>query len=266
MERKEKEIFKKYLPKNSVDYCFHFWENHRIQFTISAPRKGIYGNYKFRDGIHHISVNGNLNPEAFLVTYLHEVAHLLVRTNHRGRVLPHGNEWKSLFRQVLLPMIEAEVFRDDIRKALINHLNSPKATSCSDPVLHGVLMHPQEHEGEEKVVISNIVPLQLFEHEGMVFQLKKKLRTRFECIEISTGRTLLFSGFSRVIPMEKQDECLTTGSSKLLQTIREGDYFFYQGSKYQVMQHRRTRSVCRQVATGSLFLFSQSLALGDGEN
>ncbi|HAD34265.1 MAG TPA: hypothetical protein DCF44_07170 [Chitinophagaceae bacterium] len=44
-----------------------------------------------------MSVNGNLNSYHFLITLLHEIAHMLVWEQFRNRVKPHGLEWKHVF-------------------------------------------------------------------------------------------------------------------------------------------------------------------------
>jgi hypothetical protein len=52
-----------------------------------------------------ITVNVNLNPYNFLVTYLHEVAHLEVYRQYKRRQPPHGKAWKTHFRLLLIPVM-----------------------------------------------------------------------------------------------------------------------------------------------------------------
>lgn len=259
--RKEKEIFRKYFPEKSIEYCFNFWETHRIQFSISKPRKSIYGNYFFKNGVHHISVNGNLNPEAFLVTYLHEVAHLLVKVRHKKRVLPHGQEWKNEFRNVLIPMLEKSVFSDEVSLALVNHLDSPTASSCSDPVLHGVLMKNQLDQKELKMV-SDIENRAYFEYEGRLFQRLNRVITRYDCIEIPTGKTYRFRESALVKPIPDPgfvNEILPKGP--MLESLKIGSLISFRGENFLIVEHRRTRSLCKEISSGKYYLLSRKTVI-----
>lgn len=263
MERKEKEIFRKYFPENSIDYCFQLWETHRIQFSISQPRKSIYGNYFFKNGIHHISVNGNLNPEAFLVTFLHEVAHLLVRVRNKKRTQPHGKEWKNEFRNVLLPMLKESVFSNEVALALIKHLDSPTASSCSDPVLHGVLMKNQP-DGHEFVTVSEIEIKAFFEYEGRLFQRLEKVRTRFDCVEIPSGKTYRFRESAHVKPIANPgivSNLVPKGPS--LESYKIGSLITFRGENFQIIEHRRTRSLCKEMGSGKFYLLNKKMVVSD---
>ena len=44
---------------------------------------------------HRISVNGNLNKYSFLITLIHELAHLLTFTQYKNRVDPHGRNGRE---------------------------------------------------------------------------------------------------------------------------------------------------------------------------
>lgn len=263
MERKEKEIFRKYFPENSIDYCFQLWETHRIQFSISQPRKSIYGNYFFKNGTHHISVNGNLNPEAFLVTFLHEVAHLLVRVHNQKRTLPHGTEWKNEFRNVLMPMLKSEVFSKEVANALILHLDSPRASSCSDPILHGVLMKNQP-DGHELDHVSNLVSGSYFDFDGRLFQRMNRVRTRFDCIEIPSGKTYRFSESALVKPISNPGKVeILPKKGPLLETLQVGAQIRFRGETFQIVEHRRTRSLCKEITSGRFYLLNKKMEISN---
>ncbi|HEX2607969.1 MAG TPA: SprT-like domain-containing protein, partial [Flavisolibacter sp.] len=101
MAKKEAPISKlqDYLPSNTFEavhlYLLHF----KVHLTIAKERKSILGDYRHRTGNqnHRISINGNLNTYAFLITLLHELAHLLQFEKYGNRVAAHGKEWKNLF-------------------------------------------------------------------------------------------------------------------------------------------------------------------------
>ncbi|HZH96128.1 MAG TPA: hypothetical protein VEY06_09600, partial [Flavisolibacter sp.] len=81
MSKKEAPIsaLQQYLPPDTYEAVLHYIRHYRVHLTVARERKSILGDYRHRHGTrtHRISVNGNLNPYAFLVTLLHELAHLL---------------------------------------------------------------------------------------------------------------------------------------------------------------------------------------------
>ena len=73
--KKMGEILLKHLPATTVAYCMELWQEQPFSFKISRTRSSCFGNYIFRDGQHKITINHDLNSYAFLVTYIHEIAH-----------------------------------------------------------------------------------------------------------------------------------------------------------------------------------------------
>ena len=59
---------------------------------------------------HRISINYDLNSYSFLVTTVHEFAHLLTWNEHKRKAKPHGAEWKANFKRMMRPFFEKEVF------------------------------------------------------------------------------------------------------------------------------------------------------------
>ncbi len=88
---------------------------------------------------HRISVNGNLNVYSFLITLLHELAHLLTFEQHGNRVQSHGREWKNIYGQLLDQFLKNKKFPPDIEKELLQSLKNPAATSCAEDDLLRVL-------------------------------------------------------------------------------------------------------------------------------
>jgi predicted SprT family Zn-dependent metalloprotease len=81
---------------------------------------------------HRISINYDLNSYSFLVTTVHEFAHLLTWNEHKRKAKPHGSEWKANFKRMMRPFFEKEVFPMDIQRAIVQYLENPAAASCSD--------------------------------------------------------------------------------------------------------------------------------------
>lgn len=197
MAKKEAPIHKlqDYLPTNTFEPVLQYLHQYKVHLTVAQERKSILGDYRHRTGDknHRISVNGNLNPYAFLITLIHEIAHLLQYEQYGNSVASHGKEWKSIFGQLLAQFIQNGTFPDDIKQALLRSLHNPAASSCADEVLLRTLKKYDDTPSHLKMV-EEVMHNALFKtHDGRIFQKGEKMRKRFKCVEVKTGRLYLFS-------------------------------------------------------------------------
>jgi SprT protein len=79
-----------YLPERALEPVLDLLNTYKIHLTITKHRNTLLGDYRHAIGdMHHrISVNGNLNKYAFLITLLHEIAHLITFDQYVGKVAP----------------------------------------------------------------------------------------------------------------------------------------------------------------------------------
>src|SRR5690606_8358424 len=72
-------ILQRFLPEGTAETAYNWIQEYRFRFRISRSRNSRFGDYQSppRGGIHKISVNHDLNKYAFLITFCHEVAHLV---------------------------------------------------------------------------------------------------------------------------------------------------------------------------------------------
>ena len=99
------QLLQKFIPPGTFELVIPYFKIHCIHLTISRERKSILGDYRHPTGknpAHRISVNASLNPYSFLITLLHEIAHMLVFIRFKNTVSPHGKEWKAQFQQILI--------------------------------------------------------------------------------------------------------------------------------------------------------------------
>ncbi|HWJ93071.1 MAG TPA: SprT-like domain-containing protein [Flavisolibacter sp.] len=197
MARKEAHIstLQDYLPPNTFDAVLAYLQHYHVHLTVARERKSILGDYRHRvNGKNHrISVNGNLNKYAFLITLLHELAHLLTFEKFGNRVAAHGKEWKMVFGQLLARFIEQKVFPPDINDALLQSLHDPAASSCADEVLLRVLRNYDE-KPSNLVFVESIPAGGLFRtYDGKIFRKGEKIRKRFRCEEVKSKKIYLFS-------------------------------------------------------------------------
>ncbi len=203
MKKKETSLnfLEKFLPPGSFEQIEPFFQTHVIHLTITHERKSVLGDYRNPvpdNPFHRISINCNLNRYSFLVTLLHELAHLLTYNIHKHKVSPHGDEWKSQFRQVLIPFIGKKYFPPDVEKALIAYINNPAASTCTDPKLFKALYRYDERKPGFKLV-DDLEVNECFELEdGQIFQKIEKIRTRTRCRNLANKRYYFVQGIMEV--------------------------------------------------------------------
>ena len=189
-----------YLPAGSFEPVLSYIQEHKIQLTITRSRSSVLGDdrHAHEGKGHRISVNGDLNKYSFLVTLLHEIAHLITFEKYRRNAQPHGIEWKTIFGEILALFINKNLFPDDIKKALISSIKNPAASSCSDVDLLRVLKNYDAQK--EGIFFVEQLPMgQLFAIKGnRIFEKGERIRKRFKCKEIATGKWYLFSPVSEV--------------------------------------------------------------------
>jgi hypothetical protein len=190
-----------YLPDGAFDPLLHLINYYKVHLTVTRERKSVLGDYRHAamGSNHKITVNGNLNKFEFLITLLHELAHLLCFEQYRNRVEAHGKEWKSIYGQLLAQFIQLQIFPDDIRGSLQKTLLNPAATANGETSLLLVLRRYNPIKKEGVVTLAHRADGAVFkEIKGRVFRKIKLRRKRIECIEMATGNIYLFSALTEV--------------------------------------------------------------------
>ena len=197
MSRREAPIhqLQHYIPPGTYEAVLNYLRQYQVHLTITKERKSILGDYRHRTHIHNhrISVNGNLNVYAFLITLLHELGHLLTFEQYGRRVQAHGREWKMIYAQLLDQFLKNKIFPDAIEKELLISLRNPAASSCAEDGLIRVLRKFNASDSSNRLV-EELANQALFRiDDGRIFRRGEKLRKRFKCTEVKTGKVYLFS-------------------------------------------------------------------------
>ena len=194
-------LLEQFLPEGTYKKIAFFFRDYPIHLSITHYRLTVLGDYRNPvkgEKVHRISINGSLNPYSFLITLLHELAHMLTFIKHQHRVQPHGQEWKQIFAELLSKFMGKSIFPEDVEDALNNSLSKITASTCSDPNLYRAL---KKYDRRKKMMrlVEDIPFNQNFQtHDGRVFQKVEKLRTRFRCKEVDTGYMYLFPAIAEV--------------------------------------------------------------------
>lgn len=189
------DYLRRFIPEPAVLKVLDYLRQYNVHLTITQERKTVLGDYRHATQYkaHRISVNGNLNPYAFLITLVHELAHLVTFTQYGNRVQSHGKEWKTLYAVLLSEFLKEKIFPADIQQAIGQSLHDLPASSCADESLMRVLRR-YDRNNNGLVLVEEVPEGQLFDiGEGRIFQKGKKLRKRYQCLEVKTGKMYLFS-------------------------------------------------------------------------
>ncbi len=193
------ELLPKYIPANAVHYCFDLWVANPFHFKVTRKRQTKLGDYRF-DPVrneHTISVNYNLNQYNFLITYLHEFAHLLTTEKYERKAEPHGREWKNFFKETMAPVMNSLIFPEELLPVLKRHMLNPKASSQSDPHLVKAL-RKYDRDYNDQLLLDEIEKGDEFSFKGNAFRKLESRRTRVVCYHLATGRKYLIPKIARV--------------------------------------------------------------------
>ena len=186
-------ILGKYIPQASIASVFQLITVHNIHLKIVNERVTRHGDYrKMSNGQHQITVNSNLNNFRFLITLIHEIAHLIAFKKYGNSIKPHGIEWKRTFQQLMLPYLRPEIFPNNLLPFLAIHFKNPKASSDTDTNLSLAL---KEYDAPNNKNYVFEIPLgsRFRIYNGKIFKRGQRRVKRFECIEITTGKVYLFN-------------------------------------------------------------------------
>lgn len=189
-----------YVPQGTAQVLATQIVQYRCHLTITRDRKSKAGDYRHPHGKigHRISVNGSLNQYAFLITLIHEMAHLVNWERHGRKVNPHGKEWKSAFQELMQEFQSEEVFPLDVLEPLNRHMKRPKSATVRDLDLMRVLRSYDERTNS--VLLEDLTEGEEFLLGKRNFKKGEKLRKRYRCQQLGTGKIYLISAIAEVIP------------------------------------------------------------------
>lgn len=184
-------ILEEHLPASTVAYCVSLWEQKPFDLKLTKSRQSKVGDFTSRAHAlrPRITLNHDLNPYLFLLTYVHEVAHLFVHQKYGNKVDPHGDEWKRSFQELMRPLLQENAFPGEILHELTRHMANPKASSFADSNLTKVLR--SFDKGLQLIALSDIPEGSIFRLQGKFFRKGLLRRTRVLCKEIKSKRNYL---------------------------------------------------------------------------
>ena len=187
------ETLEKYIPQASVAPVFQLIKKYNLHLKIVNERVTRHGDYRKKaNGQHQITVNASLNSYRFLITLIHEIAHLVAFTEFGRSIKPHGKEWKHTFQRLMLPFLRPEVFPLQLLPLLALHFKNPKASSDTDIKL-SLALKQFDPDNDKNYIFEIPLGAKFRLYNGKTFKRGNKRVKRYECVEISTGKIYLFN-------------------------------------------------------------------------
>ncbi|MBT28945.1 MAG: sprT domain-containing protein [Thalassobius sp.] len=191
----------KWVPVPQLADIFAEWiVEYRIKVVVTRSRKTKRATYMppQRGAGHKITINHDLNPYGFVVTFIHEMAHLITWNEYQNNVRPHGKEWKLNFKKLITPYLNHDYFPPDILTQLVNYMNNPAASSCSDAGLMKVLDRYNDDDDGMEYLEDLPLDTEFALKDGRVFKKLNKLRKYYQCEERKSKSMYRISPVARV--------------------------------------------------------------------
>lgn len=188
---------RQHMPGAAWPVVLAWLQQHPVQVRVSRPRQTKLGDYRSatRTQPHRVSVNGDLNIYAFLVTLVHEFAHYSTFVNGGRWSAPHGPAWKSEYARLMRPFLSPEVFPADVLRTLERHLVNAPASSCTDQNLMRVLMR---YDAEPRQLLEELPDRSVFRFNERVFVKGPQLRKRYKCHCLNDRRNYIIDPLAEV--------------------------------------------------------------------
>jgi hypothetical protein len=191
-----------HVPAAARHYGVELWREAPFDFRLSAPRESKAGDFCARPGRpNRITVNRDLPPFSFLITYIHEVAHHRVFLQHGWRAEAHGAQWKQMFKNLMAPVLTEAVFPEPLLSGLQKHMANPRATTCADTHITA-LLRSHDPRAQQWVLLSELPAGSLFRLRHRWFIKGETKRTRVLCREHRTRRAYLVPADTPVGPAQ----------------------------------------------------------------
>ena len=225
-------------------------------FRFAQSRRSKLGDFtRTAQGLVTLTVNMDLGSELFLVTFLHEVAHLEATLNQPRRSQPHGRRWQTCFGNLLKELcLHAEgQMAVPLRDALLAHSIAPSATLHADSRLASLLLPPAGTPDspiapDGCAFVEALVTHTAFWYRGRSFLLSGKLSKRHYATEMRSGRLYSFSAQCRVKVLKEE----TSPARRLLlgRELEPGQEFIHRSRRFRLDSRHRSRILCTDLATG----------------
>lgn len=189
------QTLEQFIPEKAKTHLRKWVEKHSIHFIITRNRSSKLGDYrKLPNGRHQITINGTLQPDLFFLVLTHELAHLKTREAFGIEVLPHGTEWKTIYRLMLIESLEA--YADELQPLIFKFSKSPKANFMASTDL--VYYFHKDKLKNEEVFLVDLVANCRFIYRNQKFEIIGRRKKNYLCKNLDNGKTYIFQPLASV--------------------------------------------------------------------
>ncbi|MFO8087222.1 MAG: SprT-like domain-containing protein [Bacteroidales bacterium] len=174
--------FLSHFPDKGQDVVVQWVKEFPVSIRLVDVRKTKAGDYRpgFKQQRAVITLNNDPNKYRLMYVFAHEMAHHVAFTYYGRYIKPHGYQWKNVFFDLLMQLVQQQVFPSAIAAALPEHPARIRATIQGDTSLAESL---SKFDGnKQQLYLYEIPDFAFFELEnGAQFQKIKKRRIRYLC-------------------------------------------------------------------------------------
>jgi len=125
-----------YIGEDAAVYIEKFTRGLTLKIRVTKERESKFGDYlqSVNGKPQRITVNGNLDKFSFLITFLHELAHLKAFEIYGKKIKAHGKEWKSEFVKIIIDSLNNELFPAEIANIIKEQYVNKKKLSYSSRI------------------------------------------------------------------------------------------------------------------------------------
>ncbi len=249
------------LDQETAFKIFDYLEKNNCDFRITRRRKSKLGDFRVQGNKRSISVNDEPNRYRFIITLIHEIAHLKTFIEYKNRVMPHGKEWKNNFRVLLHDFGIRHFFQNEEKLVQIFDIvfDNPTATAGIDLELEKCYQKYDAQHSEDECFLSDLPIDAFFIYRQQLYQKKKVMRTRALCKQIVNNRMYGISLSSMVIPISEEDvkefdiHIDKAENTEYLGNLQPDTIFELNSLAYRVKEHRKTRTLCQCIQSKRLY-------------
>lgn len=171
-----------------TDSILNYLKESKCGLTICKPRKTKLGDFRVKGELRKIKVNQGMNQYRFILTLVHEIAHLKTYLEFKNTVAPHGKQWKENYRQLLQLWNIKDLFSnsEDLNLVYTNEISSPKA--CAGIHTETEKKLRQFDEDAQGVMLQDLESNSVFHFKGVQYQKVQSRRTRVLCKRLDNQR------------------------------------------------------------------------------
>lgn len=198
-----RKVLRNFIPHKSIERCINLLIYYNVEFVVAPSRSTKYGDSSTNSDIKKfkITVSEDQNKYSFLITLIHEIAHVSTWKKFPRVQHPHGLHWKKEYRRHMKHFLSNSIFPKPLVHALAHFIEDPSSTSCNNFHLHKVLM-AYDRPKRGWYYLENLDYNCTFKiNTGRIFVKKKILKKNIECREYFTKDIYLLSKLMLVKPI-----------------------------------------------------------------